>query len=516
MASNLPDYVASAQPVPKDARVAWFKGIAPTYAGVMIWFAFWQSIPGFGGGPGGMLAAGLMPALIGVLLGSLICYFLFYLVPGLLGAKTGLPLYVVGTSTYGVKGGLLMPGFLMGILQFFWLGFNAYFVSDILCKCFEIGMTEGGTKVMIPGPVHGVIATVFALFAAFVGLKGIQYVARVATYLPIIPIVVLLILLASTIGGIGGFTPDKVIATAEVAAEASGDEAAADEPVAEKQATAAAEEAAQVEPAAQAPKPAGAGTVILAIIACIAGFFATAGAAGVDIATSGRDEKDAKMGGLVGIALATIFSGTVAILVVAGYYGGAEKIPAEFAGNLNPVDLMKGGILGAGTANVLMILLAISSFPAACFSALIAANCFKTTLPNVNPFISVGVGAVVACVLAVTGWAGDAASVFGLIGASFGPVCGAMAADYLLAGRRWPGPRAGWNLAGWISWIIGFCVGAPDLLAMIPGLEWLKGSVPCPPVAAFIVGFVLYIILAKAGLESKVLEMPAAAEPAAE
>ena len=32
---------------------------------------------------------------------------------------------------------------------------------------------------------------------------------------------------------------------------------------------------------------------------------------------------------------------------------------------------------------------------------------------------------------------------------------------------------------------------------------------PCPPVAAFIVGFVLYIILAKVGLESQRLEHPA-------
>ena len=35
-------------------------------------------------------------------------------------------------------------------------------------------------------------------------------------------------------------------------------------------------------------------------------------------------------------------------------------------------------------------------------------------------------------------------------------------------------------------------------------------QMPCPPVAALIVGFVLYVVLAKAGLESKTLEMPAA------
>ena len=39
-----------------------------------------------------------------------------------------------------------------------------------------------------------------------------------------------------------------------------------------------------------------------------------------------------------------------------------------------------------------MYLLAIAAFPSACFSAFIAANSFKTTLPTVNPFITVGIG----------------------------------------------------------------------------------------------------------------------------
>ena len=79
------------------------------------------------------------------------------------------------------------------------------------------------------------------------------------------------------------------------------------------------------------------------------------------------------------------------------------------------------------------------------------------------------------------------------------------AADYILAGFKWPGPRAGFNLAGWISWAVGFVVGAWGFFGPKLSLEF---QMPCPPVAAIIVGFVLYIILAKAGLEGKTLEMP--------
>ena len=172
-----------------------------------------------------------------------------------------------------------------------------------------------------------------------------------------------------------------------------------------------------------------------------------------------------------------------------------------------------GCILGSKqTAAVLAILLAISSFPPACFSAFIAANSFKTTLPKVNPFVSVGIGTIAAIIMGVTGVAGDATKVFDIIGASFGPVCGAMVADYLLSGGKWAGPRAGLNPAGWISWVVGAAVGAYNMVApYIPALKELKFEVPVAPVAAFVVGFVLYFLLAKAGLQSKSLDMPRAA-----
>ncbi len=42
---------------------------------------------------------------------------LYYYVPAMLGMKSGCPLYVVGSSTFGAVGGYVMPGLLMGLLQ---------------------------------------------------------------------------------------------------------------------------------------------------------------------------------------------------------------------------------------------------------------------------------------------------------------------------------------------------------------------------------------------------------------
>jgi len=485
MASNLPDYVASVKPVPQSARTPWYKNTAQTYAGIMLWFVFWHQVPlgaglagaaGYSKFAGGMLAQGLGVAFLGLIAAALICHFLFYVVPGMLGMKTGLPLYIVGTSTYGVQGGFLMPGFLMGLLQFGWLAVNAFFAGILLCAPFGYGF---------PSVPHAVVAALWAIAGAFMGLKGIKYVARVATFLPLIPLVILIVLFVATVGGIGDFDSQAFVNSGKAFVEADKAPILASDPL----------------PAFG----------IIALLATyIVGFFATAGAAGADFGMNNRNAKDVQLGGLIGVTLATIVAGGLALLIVAGAHG--SKL-AGIGAIMEPTRLMDA-IVGSKTGAVFMYLLAIAAFPPACFSAFIAANSFKTTLPKVNPFISCGLGTIVAIVLAVTGWAGDAMDVFTIIGASFGPVCGAMMADYLLAGRKWAGPRSGWNMAGWISWIVGFAVGAVEFIARIPGLEALAGKIPCPPVAAFIVGFVLYIVLAAIGLQSKTLEMPAEEAPA--
>ncbi len=451
----LPSYLSMAKANPPTNRAPWYKNTAPTYAGIFLWFVFWSQAPSGGGGaPGGTLAQGVGVALLGLVIAALLCHFLFYLVPGMLGMKTGLPLYVVGSSTYGTQGGFLMPGFLMGVLQFGWLGVNAYFSSMALSPMFNNNPAA-----------QKIIAVLWAVVAAFVGLKGIQYVAKVATFLPLIPIAILLILLAKTVGGLGDFDAAAFVA------------------------------------AGTAPEAVGAtGLSFFGVIALsitfVVGFFATAGAAGVDFGTNSIDGKDVQMGGLFGIAIATIVSAGAALVIAAGAFG----LTGQYA--VNPADGgFMGNVMGSpGAGKVMGLLLALAAFPSACFSSFIAANSFKTTLPKVNPSISVGIGAAVSVLLAVTGWAGQAGAVFTVIGASFGPICGAMMVDYLLAGKKWAGPRKGWNQAGWISWAVGFIVGIAPLVGL--------ANIPAAPLVAFIVGAVIYFVLAKAGLQPPVVAMP--------
>ncbi|MDR2441047.1 MAG: hypothetical protein LBE12_16935 [Planctomycetaceae bacterium] len=467
---QLPDYVASAKPNSKENRVGWLTSTAATYAGVMLWFVFWQQVPmGAQGIAGGTLSQGLGLAIGSLILAAFICHFLFYLAPGMLGMKTGLPLAVVGTSTYGVTGGFLMPGLLMGLLQFGWLSVNAYFSGLLLVSIG--GVPEGSV-------IHLLVSTLWALIAMFMGIMGIQYVGKIASFMPIIPIAILLLLLAKTIGNVGEFSAEQMLKAAPETAN----------------------------PATLY------GSGILGIFslmgAYVIGFFATAGAAGVNFGCGNKDGNAVQLGGLVGIVLSTVFTGVISLLVVAG----TQKI-AISTGNtalLAEYDVTKlfSLILGDGTAKICMFLLAFAAFPSACFCTFIAAGCTKTSFPKINQWISCGIGCAAAIALVIFGYAKDAPAVFGVIGASFGPICGAMTADYLLAGKKWIGPRAGFNPAGWLSWLVGFIVGGIGMVYPIFTGEVLPFEIPCPPLSAFVVGFVLYIFFAKIGLQSKVLDLP--------
>ena len=60
---TLPSYLSMAKPNPPSNRAPWYKNTAPTYAGIMLWFVFWQDVPTGAGALGGTLSHGLGTAL---------------------------------------------------------------------------------------------------------------------------------------------------------------------------------------------------------------------------------------------------------------------------------------------------------------------------------------------------------------------------------------------------------------------------------------------------------------------
>jgi len=437
----LPDYLAKAVPNPAGKRAPWYANTAPSYAGIFLWVAFYKTIA-----TGTITQAGVGWCMAALVAAGLLCYFLYYRAPATLGMTTGFPLYVVGSSTFGTQGGYLMPGLLMGVLQIGWFAVATFVSADFVLKGMGIGSTPGSVPFIIAGVLWGLV------FAS-VGAKGIQYVAKVALVLNAIPLLMLVVVLFQTAGGVGKY---------------------------------------QV--------PAGHENVFGAfttMVALVAGFFATAGAAGADFGINARNEGDVRWGGLVGVTLAAIVAGGLPLVSIAGAHGANPALAGFDYDNILQS-------IGGPVAAAMFFLFAIASIPATCFCIFIAGNSFSTMIPGVPRVASSMAAALVGIVLAVTGIAANLISFFTIVGASFGPICGAMTADYLLSGKRWAGPREGVNLAGYLAWAIGFVVG---ILPFLPLPADVKPYVQPAVIYSYVTGFVVYAILAKAGLEPKVAQM---------
>ncbi|MCU0245531.1 MAG: cytosine permease [Bryobacter sp.] len=440
----LPDYLAKAVPNPPTKRAPWYTNTAPSYAGIFLWIAFYQSLAA-----GTIDRASLGLCLAGIAIAGLLSYALYYYAPAMLGMQTGYPLYVVGSSTFGTKGGYLMPGLLMGLLQVGWVSVGTFFSTRFILSGLGMEAKPGSLA-------FTAVAVIWGYLMAAIGIAGIQYVARVALFLNAIPLLMTLIVFWQTKDGIASHTvaqPDSFAA-------------------------------------------------FVLLLQAIIGFFATAGAAGTDFGLNSRDARDVRNGGLVGIALAVVYAAGIPILSVAG------------ARALNPsitsfqYDAVIGS-LGGFLASAMFFLFAAASIPPACFSIFIAGNSFGTMIPSVSRLLSTLTGVTLAVLLAVTGAAENLIGFFTIVGASFGPICGAMTADYLLSGKRWAGPREGINWAGYIAWAVGFLIG---ILPFLPVGETVARYSQPAVLYSYIAGFLIYAALAKAGLEPKAAAFPKAAQ----
>jgi cytosine permease len=437
----LPEYLAKAVPNPRSNRAPWYVNTAPTYAGIFLWVAFYQSLAA-----GTIDRAGTGVILLALAVAGLLSFGLYYYAPAMLGMKTGFPLYVVGSSTFGTAGGYIMPGLLMGVLQIGWFAVGTFFATKFILS--GLGMNaEHGTAVFT------IIAVAWGYTMAYIGAKGIEYVSRVSLWLNGISALMVLFVFVKTMGGVSQHT------VAATNADSWG--------------------------------------AFSLLVQAVIGFFATAGAAGADFGMNSRDERDVRLGGFVGIALAILYAGGLPILSVAG---ARALDPSITSFSFDAVIASLGGVL----ATLMFFLFAVASIPPACFCALIAGNSFSTMIPGVKRISSMMVGVTVAIVLAVTGVAANLIGFFTIVGASFGPICGAMAADYLLSGKKWAGPRQGVNAAGYGAWALGFLVG---ILPFLPVPADVQRMAQPAVVYSFITGFVVYIVLAKAGLQPRTVEM---------
>ena len=458
---QLPNYLQSAQPNPPENRAPWYKNTAPSYAGIFL------SVP-FMAGLAGCLAYGsLWAGIVGLIVGALFCFLLYY-VPALLGLRTGMPLYVVGSSTFGTQGGMLIPTLLMGVLQ---IGWHAVFTFTAASFFMAAIGSEAGPN----SALFWAVCAVWGFVMAFVGAVGIGWLAWLSSWLPIFPLLMVIIAAVANAKGLGSFKGTVTASSAAIPLLGLG---------------------------------------AFAALQATAGFFATAGAAGADFAMNSRNEKDVVLGGFVGITLAAMVAGLCALILMAGAMGSDPSIAVKSGLGTAKFDAFGAfipsiGHVGGFIATIMFWVFVIACICPTGFCAFLAGNAFSTLAPKA-PRMGLTLGAgVVGIILAATGVAANLIAFFLLIGASFGPIVGAITAEFVRHGK-WMGPRKGINWAGYGAWAIGFIVG---ILGHLPVIGFSYGL---STLLSFIVGFAVYLILCELGLEPPVVELAAAPEAPAE
>lgn len=498
----IPAYLRTASPVPSEKRAPWYVNTAPAYAGIFLWIAFYDQLGE------GFRYGGLWALLIGTVVAGAACHLLFYYIPGLLGMQTGLPLYIVGTSTFGAQGGFFIPGFFMGLLQIGWYSVATYYSTKLILNgvgfpaITPYGLVENPetfnlTKEEVAprfDPLFIGMALVWGYAFALIGGLGIGYVAKVAQFFPIVPILLLLV------GGAQALLYGNFSKFAEIQQQSQVD----------------------------VVDYVNIGTLF--IVQMVVGFFGTAGAVGADFCSNNRNEDDVKWGGVFGIWVPVVFTAGLALLTVAGAFGAAD-------GDFSKMSLRYGDALAMlnttngqpnWLAKTMLILFAIGSMAPACFCSFIIGNSLSTMLAKPQARVPITLaGATIGILIAITGASAQLAPYFGLIGASFGPVIGAMIADFALSGGRWSGPREGVNWAGYGAWLIGFLVGISnnDVIGKLLGIDvqattgwWHTWRAHPTGVYSLLTGIVAYYLLARfvglpARLSTAASDSPATPQP---
>lgn len=450
---SLPNYLTAASANPPANRGPWYKNTAPAYAGIFL------SVPFMAGMAGALAFGSILAAAIGLVMGAFFCLVIYY-VPAKLGMKTGMPLYVVASSTFGTTGGIAIPGFLMGIVQIFW---HAVFTTAAAGFFMEaIGKVPAENVAL-----YWVVCAVWGLAMAFVGAVGIGLLAKLSSWLPIFPLAFIALAAIANKGGLGDFGTNVVASEGVVGAAMA--------------------------------------LAMFAALQSTAGFFASAGVAGSDFGMNSRDENDVALGGFFGITVAAIVAGLLAILAIAGAAGKNPEIAAKVS---------SGDAFGAffaaiaetgGLAKVSAWVFVIACICPTGFCAFLASNAFATMLPKLPRVPMTLVAGLIGVVLAATGIANNLIGFFLMVGAAFGPIAGVMLADYVRSGG-WNGPRKGINWAGYIAWAFGLVLGLLGVITKGTFGYGLEALIPMVAAAA------AYFALAGMGLEPETVELSQATE----
>jgi cytosine permease len=456
--TDLPPSLAAALAGPVFPRRDWQKSIAPHFIALFLWVAFFDQIP-----QETLAGSKLGWPVLGALIGGILSYLCLYRCPSLWGVRTGRPLDVLATSTFGIKGATWLPGFLLAAVQVAWMAVSVWYATALMLRGLVLIRLLDAQYMQpfsllglrVTGALFAVSSLLWALVAAIAGRYLVRVVIALMLIYPIVEALLLGIVAVAAFPGLPSFRPD-----------------------------------------AAGPLVPGWAPVRI-MVQFIFGFFATAGLTAADWGRTARDEHDIRLGGWVSVAMGSWIAATLSLLTVAGSgvaaSGGGQAGPVG-SGSMRFVAAVEA-LLPAWAAGIILLCFGLAGLAPAVFGAGVFGLRLSAIWPKVSRARWTWVGMALAWILLIVGAADRVYVVAGFVGGVLSPAAGAIVADYVRSRGNWPGPRRGFNRPGFVAWGVGAVVGLVPLFVR---------SVAVQPAAvfAFLAAFVIYFLAAWLGLEA--------------
>lgn len=520
--TELPAPLRAALEAEPPGRRPWQYGIAPHYIGLFLWVVFFDHLA-----RRTLTVGGLPAAVSGAAAAGLLGYLLLFYAPAMLGLKSGRPLAVVASSTFGASGSAWLPGVLLGIGQVVWFAVATAYATDFILR----GLATAG---LIPTEALRQLtwrgwSTPSALFlvtaaswCAAIAPVGHIFMRWIAALMNIYPIVLAAMLAGTMVWAISGLASGVAVPF----------------PL-------------PYDPRTAEPIVRGGPRAFATMVQLVFGFTAMTGLLAVDWGAASREPRDVRLGGLIGVGFTPAIVATLALMTIAVAAGRGPGFRAELlaqeqldavltrprvSGIDDPTQVLAarreeatgavralgdsrftfGHVLeasiGRRVGGAMMILFGLGSMAPAVYAAFSYGQRFAAALRRRSRWTWTWVGAGAGFLIIASGVATRLEDIFTIMGAAFAPVAGALTADAIRHRRAWPGPRRGWNGPGVAAWLVGLGVGLLPMLGRLARPARWQDLQPAS-VLAFVAAFVTYSVLALLRLESRPIPLPEAAGP---
>jgi hypothetical protein len=470
-------------PEPPPHAQSWSQGLAPRYIALFLLVVYFDQLP-----RRPLAIGGLLPSAGGLAIGAIFAVLLFFRPLALSGLVSRGRLEDVCARTFGPGAAWLVPGLTMGLAHVVWFAVAIDYATDVSLRgLVGLGLIDasvlqpqrfGGRE--LPGGLVLWVAVVWSLASAFLGLLTYRLVAAVmAGYQPFVA-VALAVAAGWALPKASGFIP-------------SGVDPLTDRAVAVGHGLAAA----------------------ATMIEFLLGFFATHAALGVDWGRASREPADVEIGGWVGIALAALTTGCLALLIVAGAEAGsvtdadstggpanqdrpalAATSPAEPELRLTVREALSSGLLPAPVAGILFLVLGVGLLGPVCFAPLLIARFMGILIPSAPSWAWTLLGAVGAWPLILLRIPQRLDLVLTGLGITIGPMLGVLAADWWRTrGRGAASP--GIRIPALMAWLAGMVFGG--VLAVVAQ----RSTAIVPTLAAYAVACLVALPFGRRAVESQ-------------